>query len=170
MSVWEIAMLHSVFIAVHAAAGVVAFAAGAVALRRGALFQLYLWSLVGMALFLVLAIAADWGQLDTASRVLFSAFVALAGVMLWRAVQAARLLPTGGAAPSAAYVNHIGFTLVALFDAFIVIAVLDVGAATWLVVAVGIAVAVAGHFVLKAVRNRLTSTAETRDSAAKQYP
>lgn len=148
-------MWHSIFIALHAAAGFISLVAGCVALRRGAFFSTYLWSMVGMALFLVLALAAEWTALDLAAQAPFAAFAVLAGVMVWRAVAARRMLPIGEDGPPAPYVNHIGFTLVALFDAFVVITVLNAGAPVWLVVASGVGVAVAGHFVLRAVRRRL---------------
>ena len=52
----------------------------------------------------------------------------------------------------------MGFTLVALFDAFVVILVLDLGAPGWLVAAAGVLIAVAGHLALRAVRERLIET------------
>lgn len=152
-------MWHTVFITVHALAGVVAFVAGCVALPRGALFAGYLWSLAGMELFLVLAIATEWGELTMPTRVLFAALTALGGVMILRATQARRLVPSGSARPSGRYVDHIGFTLVALVDAFLVVTVLNLGAPGWIVAATGILVAIAGHFVLRAVRSRLVSGA-----------
>lgn len=150
-------MWHTVFIAVHAVAGVVAFVTGCVALRRGTLFGTYLWSMAAMALFLALAVAAEWGVLPAPLSVLFSAFVVLAGYMVWRAAQARRIRPTTATGPSAAYVEHIGFTLVALFDAFAVIAVLNAGAPGWLVATAGVLIAVAGHFALLATRSRLVT-------------
>ena len=148
-------MWHTIFIALHAATGLISLVAGCVALRRGALFSTYLWSMVGMTLFLVLAVAAEWSTLQTPARLLFSAFAVLAGVMVWRAAAAGRMLPIGADGPPGPYVDHIGFTLVALFDAFAVIAVLNAGAPGWLVVASGVGIAIAGHFVLRAVRRRL---------------
>lgn len=152
-------MLHTIFIAVHATAGTLAFVAGAVALRRGTLFGVYLWSMMTMVIFLVLTVAIDWADLVTAPRVVFGALGVLAVVMLGRAVLASRIRPAGAGGPSASYVEHVGFTLVALFDAFTVIAVLDAGAPLWLVVASGVIVGVVGHFVLRAVRGRLMSVA-----------
>lgn len=91
-------------------------------------------------------------------------FIVLLGlVLLWRADQGRRIRPSGSAGPSASYVAHVGFTLVALFDAFIVILVLNAGAPGWLVAAAGVLIAVAGHFVLGAVRERLAgSTGDQR--------
>ncbi|MQA15434.1 MAG: hypothetical protein GEV09_15055 [Pseudonocardiaceae bacterium] len=150
-------MWHTTFIALHAATAVVALVSGAVALWRPTWFGTYLWSLAGMALFLVLAIGAGWGEIDMPLRLLFSAFVVLAAFMVWRAAQARRIRPSGSMGPSASYVEHIGFTLVALFDAFAVIAVLNSGAPGWMVATIGVLIAVAGHFVLRATRSRLVT-------------
>jgi hypothetical protein len=146
-------MLHTVLITLHAVAGVVAFVAGCVALRNGTLFATYLWSLVATILLVALAVAEEWGSLDGAARVLFVAFVALGGLMVWRAARARRTRPAPGQGPpSDRYLDHVGFTLVALFDAFLVVAVLNLGAPGWLVATTGVGIAVAGHFVLRAVK------------------
>jgi hypothetical protein len=157
---------HTVFIVLHAAFGVISFAAGLVAIRSGNLFPVYLWSLVGTIVFLVLPVGAEWNQLEQALRLLFVAFIVLGGFMLWRAAMAARIRPAGPSERTAPYVAHVGFTLVALFDAFIVITVLDMGASGWLVAASGVAFAIAGHFVLREAKRRLvpdgSSTPSTR--------
>lgn len=150
-------MWHTVFIAVHAITAVVAFAAGCIALPRGTLFGTYLWSLVGMTLFLALAVASEWGVIAMPLSVLFAGFVALGGYMVWRAAQARRIRPTAAVGPSARYVEHIGFTLVALFDAFTVIAVLNAGAPGWLIATSGVLIAVVGHFALRATRSSLVA-------------
>lgn len=155
-------MWHTSFIAAHAVAGGIAFVTGCVTLARRVLFGTYLWSLVAMEALLALAIAADWATIDTAARILFIVFCLVGVLMIWRADQARRIRATESAAPSASYVAHVGFTLVALFDAFVVIVVLDAGAAIWLVTAVGILVAVAGHFVLRTVGERLVGPAGSR--------
>jgi len=80
--------------------------------------------------------------------------------MLWRAASTRSIRPPS-AGPSPRYVAHVGFTLVALLDAFLVVAVLNLGAAGWVVAAVGLLVAGAGHFVLRAVRDRLVPAAST---------
>lgn len=138
-------MPHTILIALHAATGGVAMIAGLVALLRpGLLFGTYLVALVATTVFLAAALAAEWTVLDTGARALFTAFVLLAVVMVVRGVLAGRL-----SAATPGYVEHVGFTLIALFDAFVVITVLNMGAPVWLVVASGVAVAVAGHFVLR---------------------
>ncbi|MPZ80909.1 MAG: hypothetical protein GEV28_11130 [Actinophytocola sp.] len=139
--------MHAVLIALHALTGTVALLAGCVAHRRRAYFEVYLWSLVATVAFLAAAVAEEWSRLDAVSRALFAAFVVLGLVMLWLACTARRL-----PAPSPRYVDRVGFTLVALFDAFIVITVLNLGAPVALVVASGVVVAVAGHFALRAAK------------------
>ncbi len=158
-------MWHTLFIAAHAAAGAIALLTGCVAITGRALFGIYLWSLVAMEVFLALAVAAEWTVIDTASRVLFTAFVGLGLFMLWRAGQARRLRPRAAERLSPSYVEHIGFTLVALFDAFIVIVVLNAGGPIWLIVTAGVAIAVAGHFVLRAMHRRLDHTGVSPASA-----
>lgn len=151
-------MWHSTFIALHALAGVLAFGLGCLALRRAPLYPAYLGSMAGMALFLVLAVGVGWGGNDTVTRIIFSALGGLAGFMLWRALMAGRVRPVGAARPSPAYVEHIGFTLVGLFDGFAVVTVLRSGGPGWLIATTGVGIAVGGHFVLGATRNRLAAS------------
>jgi len=141
-------MWHVILIAAHATAGLIALVTGVVAMRHGRLFDVYLGSLAGMTLFLTLAIGARWDAIDTAGRVLFTAFAGLAGLMVWRATLARRVRPTDASRPSTSYLDHVGFTLVALFDGFCVIAVLDAGAPVWVAVGTGVVIAIAGHFAL----------------------
>lgn len=65
--------MHTIAIAAHALTATIALLAGAVALTRNVLVGLYLWSMVGMEAFLLLAIAVEWTVLDTGARVLFLA-------------------------------------------------------------------------------------------------
>lgn len=150
-------MWHNVFIVLHAASAVVAFWAGCLALRRGRWHPTYLGALVGMAVFLVLAVAAGWAGNDAVTRIIFSGLGGLAGFMVWRGVLAGRLRPVGVARPTAAYVEHVGFTLVGLADGFVVVSVLRLGAPGWLLAATGGAIAIAGHLVLGATRQRLVA-------------
>jgi len=82
---------HTIFITAHAATAAIALLAGGVAIARATLFSTYLWSLVAMEAFLVLAIAAEWAAIGVAARALFAAFVALGLYMVWRADQARRI-------------------------------------------------------------------------------
>jgi hypothetical protein len=143
-------MAHSILIALHALTGGVALITGCLAHRGRALFETYLWSLLACVALLTAAVAEEWTRLDGVARGLFGAFVVL-GLVMFRLAFGARRLP----APSAPYVDRVGFTLVALFDAFAVITVLNAGASIPLVVAAGVVVAVGGHFVLRVAKVRV---------------
>lgn len=159
-------MFWTVLIVLHAAAGFVALGTGVPAMRRGWLLPAHLWALVATIVPLAGAVAVDWAGLDTAARILFVAFVGLGGYLIWSAVRALRRRPAPSERPSPAYVRHLGFNLVALTDAFLVILVLDLGVPVAGVVATGVAAAVAGHFVLVRVERLLTRPrAETVDLA-----
>ena len=148
-------MWHSTFIALHALAGLVALVCGCLALYgRYRLLTAYLISLALMTILLAAAIGADWDSIGTGARVLFVAFIALACFMVWRGWMAYRLRR------GERYVDHLGFTLVALLDAFMVILVLDLTGSGLAAVTTGVVVAVAGHHVLVAVKRRLLSPAE----------
>ncbi|WP_460348290.1 hypothetical protein [Actinoallomurus acanthiterrae] len=108
-----------------------------------------------MDMFLVLAIAADWAAIAPSSRLLFVLFALLELIMVGRAGRARRIRPSDNARPLAGYIDHVGFTLIALFDAFIMILVLDLSGPGWLVAGAGYAIAVAGRFTLRTVRAHL---------------
>jgi hypothetical protein len=143
-------MWHTVLIAGHALSGSVALLAGCVAHRGRGLFGTYLWALTACVALLVAAVVEQWTRLDGPARGLFGAFAALGAVLLWLAFGARRL-----PAPSPRYVDRVGFTLVALADAFVVITVLNAGAPAAAVVAAGVVVAGLGHLVLRVVKARL---------------
>jgi hypothetical protein len=150
-------MLRALFIALHAAAGVVAFGAACDAVVRRRWFAVFFWSLVAMVVFLGFAVASEWSSLDSATRILFIGFVGLGAFMVSRAWLAERILdgaPVADVERGRTYVGHLAFNLVALFDAFVVITVLDGGAPGWVSALVGVAVALCGHFVATDLKRR----------------
>lgn len=150
-------MWHTVFIALHAVAALVALAAGCAAITLPALLPTYLWSLVAQTVFVAVAVGLDWGGLGLAPRILFTALVALGCYMVWRAVRARAVAPDSRAQrPSSRYLDHLGFTLVALLDGFLIILVLDLGGPGWAAAVVGVAVAVGGHFAIRGLKTTLT--------------
>jgi hypothetical protein len=75
--------------------------------------------------------------------------------MVWRGTRARRIAASSRQQPSARELDHLGFTLVALLDAFVVIAALDLGAPGWLLAVVAIAVAAMGHVWITRLKKRL---------------
>lgn len=167
-------MWHGAFITLHAIAGVIAFGAGCSAVVRRRWFAIFWWSLVAMVVFLAAAVGVEWPSLDAASRALFTGLLGLGGWMLWRASAARRMLrhaPRADEEEGRRYVGHLAFDLVALFDAFVVITVLNGGAPGWASALAGIAVAGAGHVVVNgmrrgfALRSAISERAQSAESA-----
>lgn len=166
-------MVHLLLITLHAASGVVALAAGAFVLRppgraSPAMFRIYLGALWGMVLFLAVAVAAGWPSLDASSRVLFGAltlFAVAIGARGWAAYRAARQRDPGW---EHRYLAHMGFTLIALFDGFVVVAVLDLGAPVWLIILAGLAAVLGGRIALERARARLLPRPAAGRSARKE--
>ena len=143
-------MTHTVLIALHALSGAVCFGFGLLALRRGqthrrAALAVYLAALLAMTGFVAAVVALSWAGLGTATRLIYAGLGVLAAVMVGQAIAAWR----GVEQPSAAFVGHVGFTLVSLFDAFVIVSALDLGAPSWLVVVGAVAGAVTGHLLIR---------------------
>jgi hypothetical protein len=146
-------MVHTLLIAAHGASGLAALAAGSLALRppaRGvpAVFRVYLGALWLMVLFLLLVMALDWGTLASVSRLLYGALVVLAVYVAWRGWQGWQELQQHGAGWPDAYIEDVGFTVIALFGGFVIIGALGVGAPVWLVVALGVLGVLIGRGVI----------------------
>lgn len=150
--------MYALLIGVHAAAGVVAFGVGLLALRRPRFLDTYLVALVVMAAFLVLAIVSTASGRDAAALAVPGALVVLAGVMIARAARARRVRPPAPGTRSAGYVHGVGFGLVGLFDAFWVVALLRAEVPGAVVAAVGVAIAMVGHLLLVRVGTRSPAT------------
>jgi hypothetical protein len=142
-------------IVVHAAAGVAAFGVGIVALRPARardhrwLMPALVWLLAAMVVFVVGAIATHWNELEPGARITFVALVGLGGFMLARAVQAQRAIDRPATNAGRAHIHHIGFVLIALFDGFVVVTALDLGAPPAVVVAVALGAVAVGHHLVE---------------------
>ncbi len=140
-----------VMIVLHAAAGVAAFVVGIAALqpqrRRKHLWllPLLLWLLVAMVVFMAGAVAAHWTDLPGAAQLTFSGLVGLGLYMLHRARSAAT---AGCSSSTAGSVDDIGFILISLFDGFVIVTALDLGAPPWVVAPVAALAVVIGHRVI----------------------
>ena len=153
-------MDDTVFVTVHATAATVAFGAGLLAVPRGRFATVYFAAMVVAVGALVPAVLVDWQATDPVLRLVFGALFGLALVMVVRAVLAVRERPSPGGGPTAAYLDHLGFTLIALADGFAVVATFRAGAPGWLVGVVGVGVAVTGHVALQATKRRLVRRPE----------
>lgn len=149
-------MVHTAFITLHAAAGIIAFTAGCLALRKRAYMTIYFWSLIALVVSLAAVVVLDWAGLDTVSRALFAALLGFGGFLIWQAVQARRL-PTGDPELRARVIDHVGFTLIALFDGFVIILALDLGAPVWSAIVVAVAGVAVGRTAIELGTRRVAS-------------
>ena len=153
--------MYILLIVLHALAGVLAFASGCAVIRppvevRGARFRLYLGSLGALVVFLVAAITSHWAELGTVPRVIYAALTGLGLFMLWQAWRA-RTDPAQGAA----YVERVGFTLIALFDGFVIVGAIDLGAPVWLVLIIAVAGVLVGRGAVARVQRSVVGPAIT---------
>jgi hypothetical protein len=148
-------------IVVHTAAGVLAFGFGLTIIgaardsRRPLRFRAYQASLVVLVATLLLAIALDWGDLDSGTRVAFSLLVVLALFMVWRADRAGRLRTDASVGARQTLIDHVGFTLVALFDGFVIVSAIDLDLPAWAVVVIGVLGVAIGHRATVAARRSI---------------
>ena len=152
-------MLHQLLIAVHAACALASFVFGLAVITRppepsSAIFRGYLATLTLMVVFLVAVVLADWSGLDLVKQMVFLSLLLLAGYTGWRGWHAARVVQARRGPWRNAYIDDVGFTLIALFDGFVIVTALDLGAPTWLVIAVGALGIVAGRYGVVRTKQR----------------
>ena len=110
-----------------------------------------------MLLFMAAAIVAHWTDLDPTARLIFLGLGILGLYMLWRATHAGTRLRGQGPDWQPRYIDDIGFTLIALFDGFVIVSAIDLGAPAWLVVVIAVAGVVAGQLIMGRVKARLVA-------------
>ena len=152
-------MLHNSLIIIHAAAGVASFVAGCLVLLPPAqhnskrwLFLIYFASLMALVGFMLVVIGVDWTNLALAQRLSFSGLALLGLYTAWRAIQARQVLQRRQAEWQQKYVDHVGFTLISLFDGFVIVSAIDLQAPGWLVAVIavlGVAVGIGGINTVK---------------------
>ena len=151
-------LLHTVLIYGHALSGLVAFALGCLVLRprlkETAVFRAYFFSLWLMVVLLTLVVGVDWAQLTPVSRITFGGLTLLALYTGLRGQQARRLLRTRTADWQGDYIAHVGFTLISLFDGFVIVGALDMNAPGWIVGTVGVLGVVVGISAVNLVKRR----------------
>jgi hypothetical protein len=152
-------MLHTVLIVLHATAGVAGFAAGLACIPLQApgswRFRAYAGSLLAMLAFVAGAIGVAWGGLGLTSRLVFSGLSGLGLYMAWRAYRAWARLRRRAPGGRAGYLDDLGFTLIALFDGFVIVATIDLGLPAWLVALIALGGIAGGVRAMKQVKTRL---------------
>jgi hypothetical protein len=164
--------LHVSLIVAHAVCGITALGTGIVLLRptagtRSLLFRVYLGALWLMVLFLIAAVALDWPALARGSQVLYSLLLLLALYVGWRGWSALQHLRTRAGDWHVGYIEDVGFTVIALFDGFVIISALDLDAPLWLVLVIAALGILSGRFGVQQAHKAADSAA--RRSLAGRY-
>lgn len=146
-------MSHAVFILLHATFASVALVAAAFSSRGTRWFVTYYVSMALMLLFLVMAIAVDWAGRTLTEQAVNVALTALGAFMMLKAEWARRIRWRS----MRSFIGHVGFTVVGLVDAFVVVTMLNLGAPGWLVGIVGLAIALIGHLIIGVAQRRAAS-------------
>jgi hypothetical protein len=153
-------MLHTLLIVGHATCGLVALLVGCVVLAPPARsmprwFRVYLVALVGLVVQMLAVVTTDWTVMATSQQVAFSALSLLGVYTGWRGFRASAELADRTAGWQARYTNHVGFTVISLFDGFTVVAAIDVGAPLPAVIMVAVVGVGAGIITINRVQTRL---------------
>jgi uncharacterized membrane protein len=142
---------HDLFISVHAIAAGLCLLAGSIVLYsreyrfdRG-LFRFYLWSLGGMVGFLAMAMLTEGTVYADTEQAVFTGLLGLGIYMFYRGFSARTLLKTRADGWSEAFVRHVGFTLISLFEGFVIVSALNAQVPVWLVGAIAVVSIVAGR-------------------------
>jgi hypothetical protein len=156
--------LHSLFIVLHAISGLIAFAAGWITighLRKKpapTTLWLYLGGLIGLVIFMIGAILSHWLDLANTQRLVYLGLTLLGLYMLFRAYRAYAVQQKQDQNWALAYVEHVGFTLISLFDGFVIVAAIDLGVPAWGVVAIGFLGVVSGIYSINRTKSTLWIT------------
>jgi hypothetical protein len=153
--------MHNTLILLHAATATLAFIAGCLLIfspryfSSRSLFYLYLWSLIAMALLLAGAIYVYWREYSDVEQVIFPGLLGLSLFMLFRAWGAGVVFATQQKNWKLGYLEHIGFTLISLFEGFVIVGGLDIGLPGWLVAMVAVLGLFAGRWLIGYVKRRV---------------
>lgn len=134
-----VSSLHDLLIGFHAITVCISFFGGCILLYSREyrfdrkLFRLYLWSLVGMIAFLLMAMITEWTAYSGTERTAFTGLLGLGAYMLYRGFSARTLLKTQADGWSETSTHHIRFTLISLYEGFIVVSALNAQTPVWLV-------------------------------------
>lgn len=158
---YEMESLWLLFIILHTISGLVCFISGCLLLSvKGKKYKnvlpVFIASLVGLIIFLVGAIISHWGELDTATRSVYIGLFFLSLYMMYRALRARQKL-IANMSRNLSFVDDIGFPLIALFNGFIIVALIDLGAPAVVVIIGAVAAAIIGGRMIEKRKRKLSS-------------
>ena len=153
-------MFHNVLIVIHALSALLGLAVGSWLIYKlpdheDERFRLYLGTLVSMLIFMVLAILTSWADIANVTRGIFSGLAILGCYMVFRGIQARQVLRAQGAGWQERFIDHVGFTLISLFEGFVIVSIFDLHSPIWLILLIAVAAVVIGINILRSVKRRV---------------
>lgn len=153
MSIWLVlVVLHAFFALICFTTGFILLSP-ARAKRYPAAIKLFVVSLIGMIIFMVTATISHWNEITATERIVFSGLPLFAMYMLYRGIIAAKKLK--GEGNPIEYIDDIGFSLISLFNGFIIVALIDLNASPLVVFTAAIAATFIGSKYIKAKKSKL---------------
>jgi hypothetical protein len=150
--------LRTVFLSLHAASGVLGLIIGIYAIKFRAA-RIYAASLVSLVAFLTATVAVDWSIIDATQRLVYTALIGLAIVIVVRIFLALRVATRHPAGWKEKYLNHVYFTYISLWDGFFIVGLIDLGAPGWLVGGVAVGVLIVGAVLFSNYKRRTLGAA-----------
>ncbi|RYE12307.1 MAG: hypothetical protein EOP45_23070, partial [Sphingobacteriaceae bacterium] len=126
--------VHEVLVLLHTIIAALSFIAGSlvVVLRRTSwLFQLYLWAMVAAAATLLLLVIWDWQVFILATQIVYVVISLLAFYSIYRGFLAQQKQSHRYTGWRLEFMDDVGFTLIYLFDAFVIIGAIDLTMPAW---------------------------------------
>jgi hypothetical protein len=157
----DIDSIRAFLITLHSVSATVSFFAGSflmispVYTSSQRFFSVYWWSLLGMSVLLAGTILVYWVAYSAVERIVFPGLLVLSLYMLYRARRAKRLLQDQQDTWRHDYLEHIGFTLISLFEGFIIVSGLNSGLPGWSVALIAIAGVLLGRWLIGVAQRRV---------------
>lgn len=134
--------MHKLFIYLHTIFATISILVGGWLLfaqkLTQAIFYIYFSALIGMTLFLIAALAIGWNSFNEAQTIIFPILVLLLFYMIFRAWNALKVLHNRSKQWRQKFIDDLGFTVIALFDGFVIVLAMNLGAPVWLIVLIAI--------------------------------
>lgn len=152
--------IHNLLILLHAASATIAFFAGLALVLflkpkiDRPLFGLYWATLLAMVILLAGAILVYWEEYSITERIIFPGLFILGVYMLYRARRALHSLKSQPVDWKRPYTEHIGFTLISLFEGFVIVSGLTSGFPGWGVGILAILGVLIGRRLIKIAQKR----------------
>ena len=135
--------MYRVLITAHGLTATVALIA-AVGARRARWFHVYQVSLTAMLVLLVAAVTVDLPGRELGQHLVAGGLVVLGAVMVGHAELARR----SRRVDRQRFIDHVGFTVVGLVDAFVIVTLFNTGVPGTVAAIVGVGIAISGHLAL----------------------